>query len=70
MKKVYLDDCGVYLWWYKFLQKAFSGRGLPLSEVLAPYNCRYVCNPGFFDDDDYLEFETEHDYVMFVLRWS
>lgn len=37
-----------------------------LQVALAPHNCRYVN----IWEDPYIEFDTEQDYVMFVLRWS
>lgn len=74
MKRVYLNDRGVHLWWNKFYNEVLCSKKedppFILDEVLAPYNCRYGHIPGYFDDDDYLEFKTENDYLMFVLRWS
>lgn len=72
MKRVYLNDRGVHLWWNKFYNEVCEKGGIPtpINDDLAPYNCRYGHIPGYFDDDDYLEFKTENDYLMFVLRWS
>lgn len=58
-------------WWRNFL-KSISGQiTIPkINDLLIQYNCRY----SIIKDNDrshyYIEFDTEEDYVMFVLRWS
>ena len=71
MKTVLIADAIDKPWWRNFWQQdpAFYSELNNLQIALAKYNCRYV---NFYKTGrgSYLEFDTEQDYVMFILRWS
>lgn len=59
-------------WWDKFYRYCYSQRvniDGPWIDLL--YQFLKECNAAYyFDGDDYVEFESEEDLIMFILRWS
>jgi len=70
------------IWWQNFMGQTFRGSTpapigvLEINDKLKPYNAHMHLNKnGRINDQDFrilndLTFESEEDYVMFILRWS
>lgn len=68
--KILVVDAVQKIWWQNFWERdpTHYSELSNLRIALAPYNCRYVNE--MWPRNPYIEFDTEEDYVMFVLRWS
>lgn len=68
--KIRIADAAQQLWWRNFwdCDPTHYSELNNLRKALEPYNCRYVNE--MWPRNPYIEFDTEQDYVMFVLRWS
>lgn len=67
------EDGRAYEWWARFL--AYSDLNSPdidfdLQRALDHHDSRAKVNPSDYRIGDYIEFETEKDFTMFVLKWS
>ena len=63
------DSMSVYPWWENFFFNTIDYKVNTTERInqnLKPYRAKLIKN-GI---NPYLEFDTEQDYVMFVLRWS
>lgn len=78
MKVEKCDDDGLaHSWWVNIVNMAFDRTGLPddgchdATTVLGIIDdCLKQYRAKFNDNNHYIEFETEEDYTMFLLRWS
>lgn len=60
-------------WWVNFTcsdDKPHTYNRDTLNEFLKPYKCCYYPETDAYMEDDYIEFDTEQDYAIFLLRWS
>lgn len=67
------EDGRAYHWWAGFL--AYSdlispGIDFDLQRALDHHDSRAKVNPSGYRIGDLIEFETEQDFTMFVLKWS
>lgn len=54
-------------WWLNFDDEN-PYRGIEhLKKLLEPYRARYITVDPYYG---WLEFDSEHDYLLFVMRWS
>lgn len=75
MKVHIVDDFKIKEWWsnfYNYLRMKYP-RGedrdeLTINKELEPYNAKLFRQ--WNNSTPYVEFNTEQDYVMFVLTWS
>ena len=67
--KIPLLDCAREPWWRKFwMSEPYKhSEYAEVNAALKKYNARITNAGSIFGA---LEFDTEQDYVMFVLRWS
>ena len=67
---IQIIDAAKKQWWKNFWHEdpVFYSELQMLEVELAKHNCRYVRR--MWPHSDLIEFDTEQDYVMFVLRWS
>ena len=67
--KIPLLDCAKQPWWQNFWMRdpyKFA-EVVVVNAALKEYNARITNSSHIYGE---LEFDTEQDYVMFVLRWS
>ena len=65
-----IADAAKKQWWRNFWNEdpVFYSELKMLEIELAKYNCRYVRK--MWPRSDLIEFKTEQDYLMFILRFS
>lgn len=78
MKQVTLWESGHYdkrpKWWINFVEYANSEEIVEtwydLNDILKDYNARFWFDRSAEDPSRYLDFESEADHVLFVLKFS
>lgn len=64
------EDGRAHHWWAKFLAYGMDLGDLDVNAALEKHNSRATLAPGFYRIGDAIDFETEQDFTMFVLKWS